>query len=167
MEIEKYSKKIQQWLITYRYPIIIVLIGLVLLAIPGKKEIAPQQTSTIQKTEQKDMTQQLSEILSKIEGVGKVEIMLTVQSGEKTYYQRDEDRNGEGDSSSVRQDTVILTDGERNQYPLISQVLPPEYLGAVIVCQGADKPAVKWAIVEAVSKATGLGADQISVLKMK
>ena len=50
---------------------------------------------------------------------------------------------------------------------LVQRVDPPKYLGAVIVCQGADKAAVKLAIVEAVSKATGLGADQISVLKMK
>ena len=113
------------------------------------------------------MAQELSALLSKIEGVGKVEVMLTIRSGETTYYQRDEDISSNSDSSSLRQETIVLTDSERNEHPLITQVLPPQYLGAVIVCQGADQPSVKWAIVEAVSKATGLGADQITVLKMK
>ena len=36
----------------------------------------------------------------------------------------------------------------------------------VVLCQGADAPSVKLAIVEAVRCVTGLGADQISVQKM-
>jgi stage III sporulation protein AG len=36
-----------------------------------------------------------------------------------------------------------------------------------VVCQGADDPVVKLLIVDAVSKVTGLGADKISVMKMK
>jgi hypothetical protein len=40
-------------------------------------------------------------------------------------------------------------------------------MGAVIVCQGADKPVVRLAIVEAVADATGLSTDTITVLKMK
>ena len=50
---------------------------------------------------------------------------------------------------------------------LVRQVNPPEYLGAVVLCQGADNPSVKLSIVEAVSKATGLTTDRITVLKMK
>ena len=69
--------------------------------------------------------------------------------------------------STIRKETVILTDSERNQQPLVQQVLPPQYLGAVIVCQGAENAAVRLAVVEAVRNATGLGADKISVLKMK
>jgi stage III sporulation protein AG len=36
-----------------------------------------------------------------------------------------------------------------------------------VICQGAADPAVRLAVVEAVADATGLGADRISVLKMK
>jgi stage III sporulation protein AG len=43
----------------------------------------------------------------------------------------------------------------------------PAYLGAVVVCRGADNAAVRLQIVEAVSVFTGLGADKISVNKMK
>jgi stage III sporulation protein AG len=102
-----------------------------------------------------------------MQGVGRVKIMLTVMEGERMIYQADEDVTTGDNNSTVRNETIILTDSERNQHALISQILAPRYLGAVIVCQGADDPYVKWAVVEAVSKATGLGADRISVLKMK
>ena len=167
MEIEKWTEKIPRLFKKYRYPIVVVLIGLVILTIPRKRDVEPDQVTPTNEIQQNDITQQLTAILSKIDGVGKVEVMLTIQTGETTYYQRDEDINGGNETSSVRQETVILTDSQRNQYPLVTQVLPPKYQGAIIVCQGADQPTVKWAIVEAVSKATGLGADQISILKMK
>ena len=167
MDIEKWTQKIPALMKKYRYSIIAIFAGLAILLIPGRKAAVEEITVLTEETVQKDMAQELSAILSKIEGVGKVEVMLTIRSGETTYYQRDEDISTNGDSSTLRQETIILTDADRNEHPLITQVVPPQYLGAVIVCQGADQPSVKWAIVEAVSKATGLGADQISVLKMK
>ena len=167
MDIEKWMQKIPAWIKKYKYSLVAVLVGVAILLLPGRKAAVEEITVLTEETPQKDMAQELSALLSKIEGVGKVEVMLTIRSGETTYYQRDEDISSNGDSSSVRQETIVLTDSERNEHPLITQVRPPQYLGAVIVCQGADQPSVKWAIVEAVSKATGLGADQITVLKMK
>ena len=61
----------------------------------------------------------------------------------------------------------MVTGSDRSEKGLVRQINPPEYLGAVVLCQGADNAAVKLAIVEAVSKATGLSTDRITVLKMK
>ena len=93
----------------------------------------------------------------------RMQVLLTVAAGEQTIYHSDENST----DTSVRLETVIITDSQRNQQALVQQVLPESYRGAIVVCQGADSPAVKLAIVEAVSRATGLGADSISVLKMK
>ena len=78
-------------------------------------------------------------------------------------YQTDEDSA----SSGVRSDTVLLNGPDRSQTGLVRQVNPPTYLGAVIVCQGADSASVRLAIVEAVGSVTGLSTDKITVLKMK
>lgn len=43
----------------------------------------------------------------------------------------------------------------------------PVYQGALIVCSGAGSASVRLAVVDAVADLTGLGADQISVIKMK
>ena len=163
MDIKQIHEKLRQLLHKYRYPILVVLIGLVLLWLPGKSGNQSIQAATQPDRVQEDLNQQLTAILGKIDGVGKVQVLLTVSVGETTVYQSDTDQTDTG----IRKETVIITDSGRNQHALITQVLPQRYRGAVIVCQGADSPAVKLAVVEAVSRATGLGADQISVLKMK
>lgn len=167
MDIGKWTQSIPKWFYKYRYPIVIVLVGIVLFLLPIRQDTQDQPVSVPSTQSKPDISALLAQILGQIEGVGKVNVMLTVSESEKTLYQYDENITTGENSSSVRQETIILTDSNRNQQALITQVLSPKYKGAVIVCQGADIPAVKWAVVEAVSRATGLGADQISVLKMK
>ena len=166
MELKNTGRKAIELIKKYRYPAIVLLLGLILMTFSGKKADSVT-TSTKPAVQQSDLTQSLTHILSQIQGVGKVQVMLTVSVGETTIYQYDEQISGNLDTPSIRKETVIITDSSRNQSPLITQVLPPTYRGAVIVCQGAENPQVKLAIVEAVGKATGLGADRISVLKMK
>ena len=151
----------------YRFAILVLVVGLALMLIPAKREEQQSQTpiqSEIQ--DRPEMSEELAQILSHIQGAGKVEVMLTVAYGEKTIYQTDEDISG-GESGATRIETVIITSGDRAQNGLVQQVNPPVYLGAIVVCQGADRSSVRLAIVEAVSKVTGLGAERISVLKMK
>lgn len=142
----------------YRYVILVVCIGLALMAIPEKAETADtSEPTTVQS--QSDPAQKLEEILGQIEGVGKVKVLLTVSAGEQTVYEYNE--------SDSRREAVIITDSGRAEQGLVQQVIPPVYLGAVIVCQGGNKASVQLAVVEAVSNATGLSTDRITVLKMK
>ena len=149
----------------YKYVLIVIFAGLLLMLLPGKQETASVSETTVPKVQ--TIQDQLEEILSKIYGVGRVEVLLTQAQGERTVYVSDEHSSLSGDSDSHQADTVIITDESRAQKGLVSQVLPPVYLGAVIVCQGGDQPSVKLAVVEAVCDATGLSADKITVLKMK
>lgn len=167
MDIKQWAEKLPKLFYKYRYPILILLVGVALFLLPQNREDETQVVIQAGEHTQPNTALELTQILGQIEGVGKVKIMLTVAAGETTLYHYDEDLNSGDNSSSIRHETVIITDTDRNQHALITQVIAPKYQGAVVVCQGADMPAVKWAIVEAVSKATGLGADQISVLKMK
>ena len=113
------------------------------------------------------LEEKLSAILSQVEGAGDVQVILTVAAGEEVVYQTDDDYSVTGDSNTTKVDTVTVTDADRNQNGLVRQVNPPVYQGAIIVCEGADDPSVQLAMVNAVSKITGLGANRISVLKMK
>ena len=88
-------------------------------------------------------------------------------AGEEVLYQTDEDIDQSDQSRDVRRETVLVTDAQRSQNGLVRQVNPPQYQGAVILCQGAGSPSVKLSVVEAVSDATGLTYDRITVLKMK
>lgn len=151
----------------YRYALLVLVIGIGLMLLPGNgRKVQPQEGQPMQEQEQVDISQQLAQILCQIQGAGKVQVMLTVAQGEKIMYQTDEDlASSEGGTS--RWDTVIITGADRGQSGLVHQVIPPVYRGAIVVCEGANKPAVRLSIVEAVSKITGLGADRISVVKMK
>ena len=163
--MEKLTKKLPKLLEKYKYALLIVLLGLCLLAIPGKKTAStPAATEALAVS---DTTQEeLEAILAAIQGAGKVRVMLTEAVGQQTIYQTDEDSDTGESTQSVRRDTVIVSDSARGESALVAQVNPPQYLGALVVCQGADSAAVRLAIVEAVSKVTGLGANRISVVKM-
>ena len=150
----------------YRYGIFILMIGIGLMMLPGSKESEPssdQNTVTQQKTEE----ERLAQILSSMDGVGKAEVMLTIAVGEEILYEAKQDCNSGGDSETTRKDPVIITDGNRAEQGLIHQVIPPVYRGAIVVCQGGGSPVVQLLVTEAVSDATGLSADKISVRKMK
>lgn len=168
MDINKYQVKIKSILQKYKYAILILIIGLALMLLPNRSEVTEvpkqketivQQASTVQK--------ELEEVLSCIQGAGKVKVMLTVGAGEETVYQKEEDISVSDSASSTKTQVITVTDSDRNETGLIRQINPPQYLGAIILCQGADDPALKLAISHAVSKIIGLGTDKIAVLKMK
>ena len=151
----------------YRYGFLILLLGVGLMLLPtgdGAKQEAP---TTTEFSEPVSLEDRLSQILSRMEGVGKTEVMLTWEMGEQTLYETKEDSSVSDTSEQFRREPVIITDSTRQEQGLIQQVISPVYRGAIIVCQGGGSPAVKLAIVEAVSDVTGLSADKITVLKMK
>lgn len=164
MDLKDFGKRLKKGFKQYKYAVLILLLGLALMLIPGKRS-APQTTESVATPESQstDVCALLEEILSQIHGAGKVRVLLSEKAGERIIYQTDSDVSGDGN----RQDTVIVTDSDRAQNGLIQQVESPTYLGAIIVCQGGDRPEVRLAIAEAVSRYTGLGIDKISVLKMK
>ncbi len=163
MDIKQTLGKLPQMLKKYKYPVLILLVGVVLMLWPERSVRTQQETVPAETQAQVDLARELEGILAQIRGVGKVKVLLTEAAGKQYIYQYDEDE----DESSSRKDTVIVTDGDRNQSPVISQILPPSYQGAIVVCEGGLDPETRLAIVEAVSRVTGLGSDRISVLKMK
>ena len=166
MDIKTIGNKSKEIITKFKYPLILLLIGLSILLIPNKK--VEQSNSIVQKQENSNYqihTEQLSNILQAVDGAGRVHVLLSVATGEETIYQTNHNSSNAG--TDVKIETVIVSDSQRNETGLVNRINPPVYLGAIVVCQGADSPAVKLAITQAVSKITGLGADSICVLKMK
>lgn len=151
----------------YAAPALILLVGIFLMLLPKTDAQDHQEVITEQPDNIMTIEQQLSCILSTVEGAGQVHVMLTVAFGQEMVYQTDINNSIGIDSTTTRYETITVTDNQRTQTGLIRQINPPIYKGAIVVCEGAGNPAVRLAIVEAVSKITGLGADKISVLKMK
>ncbi len=168
MDLTQMKNKALTALGKHKYALAIFALGLVFVLLPTGTAMSATETVQPQETapQVQDSQQALESLLSRVEGAGKVEVLLTYAAGPLTVYQEDGDIS-EGDTTSTRYQTVIIRGSDGSETGLVQQVIPAKYLGAVILCQGADQPKVRLAIVEAVAKATGLGADQISVLKMK
>ena len=150
----------------YRWAALILAAGLLLMCFPEnqKPEPIPESQVVLQES---SLQQSLEELLSKLDGAGKVKVLLSISTGEQYHYQTDEDLNRHESSADQRKETVIVTSRDREEQGLLQRTDPPTYLGALVLCQGADSALVRLAVVDAVSTVTGLGADQISVLKMK
>lgn len=166
MDWIKRGKNLTGQLKKYRYGLLVLAIGLALMLLPtGQKAESDQVPET--PPEEIGLETRLEAILCQIQGAGKVRVLLTESAGQVIHYQTDMDRTRSGDSESERQDMVIITESDRRESGLIRSITPPTYLGALVICQGADSPAVRLAVVEAVANVTGLGSDRITVLKMK
>lgn len=146
----------------YRFVILVLLAGLLLMMLPDSAE-SEQPVSVLEEVPKESVQEELEEILCRIKGAGKVEVLLTEYKGSETLYQTDIQKSAD----SLREDTVLHSGSDREELGLIRQINPPLYMGALIVCQGGDSPSVRLAIVEAVMVVTGLSSEKITVLKMK
>ena len=167
MELKKMISTAKNELSKFKFAAIVLVIGIAFLLLPNRVESKNISSTETKQPEETSLAERLEQIISMIDGAGTVRVLLTTASGEEILFQTDGDSSQTADTSSVKTTTVTVTQTDKEEVGLIKQINPPEYLGAIIVCQGADKPSVKLSIVDAVSKATGLGADRISVLKMK
>lgn len=170
------SGKLSKALKKYKYAALILLLGIALLLLPSGKEkkrtVQPEQS-----VEQTDdsyaaaLEQRLSKLLSQIDGAGRVEVMLTLQTGRRTHYQTDtqtsEDVSEQTKQTSQEQKTVILSEGSAYDKAAVSAVEYPQFQGALILSEGADAAAVKLDLMQAVAALTGLSSSQITVVKLK
>ena len=142
-----------------RIPLLIMAFALMMLCFTGKNESGSLSASQIQRDTgdvalEKEESR-LAETLESIKGVGRTHVLLSVRISAQTEYLADAEK------------TVILSAGGGKHEALAIRSRSAEYLGAVIVCEGGDDPNTQWNVLEAVSRFTGLRADQITVLKLQ
>ena len=161
-------KKLKAFIHQYKYIFLVVVVGVLLMLMPiGEDNQEKDGITDVQTKTDESFENQLAAILCNVSGAGSVEVLLSLMEGEEIIYQTDINANSASNSESSNEKVVTITDSQRNQQGLIKQTIPATYRGAIIVCEGAEDPSVRLNIISAVSKLTGLGADKISVLKMK
>lgn len=180
-QIDSTWKKGADFFKKWRIPLLVLGIGLLFVLFPfgneknTKEEVVQKPSADVSLIQQETYVQQterrLCNILSAIDGAGRVEVMLTVQGSNITFFQTDCDtssaQNADGTSSSTQYKTVILSGSGEYDKAAVTKTEYPAFRGALIVSEGADDAAVRLALVNAVSSLLGLGTDKISVVKMK
>ncbi len=169
MAISAIITTLKNFIMKYKYPLIALSLGVVILTIPNLFESQQTGEKYLPATEitETDICNRIKEILSNVAGVGKVDVMISIDKGEMHIYQTDDRISQSAESTTTQIETVMITDAQRDQSGLIKQIIPEAYRGAIIVCDGADSPTVRFAVIDAVSKITGLNSNQISIMKMK
>ena len=153
----------------YKYVLLVAALGALLLLWPMERknggaaapEAAPSDAGADLERTEKDM----AEILGKIDGVGRVEVMLTLHSGGERVLAQDSSLRYSGSAQAP-------TSYERSSQPVtdaggvvVTQEKYPQYRGALVVCEGGGNDAVRFQVISAVSALTGLGSDRIAVVK--
>lgn len=119
------------------------------------------------------------EILSKVEGIGTVEVMLTLASSEEKVTLRDNSitendstqEDGAGGSKmdsgyqAEEESILVKKDGEENPY--VVQIHSPVIEGVVVVAQGVNSSKKETEIIEAIQALFPIEPHKIKVMKME
>ncbi|MBQ6248607.1 MAG: stage III sporulation protein AG [Oscillospiraceae bacterium] len=150
----------------YKFPAIMLLLGVVLMLLPlGKKTAVATQETPSQEFDLEAMERQMEEIVGCIDGVGRVKVMLTLRTGPTLSLASDKDETLRDAEMRTENQILKLNRGSGMQEVVITQQRYPVFQGAVIVCDGAGNSAVRLQVTEAVSVLTSLSSDKITVAK--
>ncbi|MDE6004470.1 MAG: hypothetical protein K2G88_03695 [Oscillospiraceae bacterium] len=100
------------------------------------------------------LQEQLAEMLSNITGVGKVEVLVTIQGSEAYHYAQEADSR-------------YVTIGGSQKEALVESISLPAITGVVVACEGGGKSTVQETVYQAVSVACGLRTAQIYVTQLE
>ena len=128
---------------------------------------------------ERELEGRLSGLLSKVEGAGRVEVMLTISYGAEIVLAENTSSNEtwttESDSvggsrenrTKVTENNKIMMQGASGQMPLIVKEIVPKVEGIIIVAEGGGDILVKEALMNAAKTVLGVEMHKVQVLKMK
>lgn len=124
--------------------------------------------------------ERLKTVLEAMEGVGKVEVMITYASGYELVPLQETTRSSSGteetDASggtrtiqeeSMSQQTVYTVDEQGNQIPYVISTNEPEIIGVAVCAQGGGDPTIQRNITEVIQSLFRIEANRIIVTRMK
>lgn len=157
MDISKIVDKLKSSpkLITYLAVALVCTVLLLLMNLPSGSDSSDDDSKPVTPdTEYKEVLEkELEEIISKIEGVGKVTVMLTVDSTYSYEYVTD--------VSDKDSETVIIG----NKEALVARILNPKISGVLVVCSGGDSVKIKEKVIESVSTVLDIPRNKVYVAK--
>ena len=169
--------------------LLLALAGIILLGAnisehkKEKKEEKNEDTLAASQTvAAEDYTQKLEnrliKLLEGVDGVGQVEVMITLKSSGEAILNKDissesQTEEESGKETTKKQNTVkkeeetVLSDGSGAQSPYVIKQMELEIAGVIISCEGADNNSTAQAVMEAACVVFGIEPSHIKVLKME
>jgi len=171
--------------------LLIILVVSIIFLIVSKKIVGPKEnvmdnsinsfSNEILRDLEEDYSEylekKLANTLEKIEGVGEVNVMITLENSiEKVTAANttqisesviENDSEG-GTRESNREDltTQVLTKGSDGSLLVVKEI-KPSINGVIVIAQGADEPVIKEIIYEAVKTVLGIKGNKVQVYSGK
>ena len=144
---------------------------------PSYKVLASKdENSNIIEDDEYDLQTELEDILSKMDGIGKVDVLITysqtstvvpMYSETQSSTTTEETDSGGGtriqESSNINKE--VITDG--NNEAITQTVLLPKVEGAIVIAEGGENATTKSNIIQAVAAVTGLATYKVQVFEMQ
>lgn len=145
----------------------------------GKETLAEDESHGIGQDEYSaQLEARLEEILSGVDGVGKVKVMVTLASSEELVLEKDKPssryQTNETDSTGGTriitqmendEETVYITEGSDSS-PYVVKTLVPKVEGVVVVAEGCGRGSIDKNVTEIVQALFGVEAHKVKVVKM-
>lgn len=132
-------------------------------AVRDKTEIAEDASKLEQSLEQR-----LEKLLGRIDGVGSVSVMVTLDRSSQQLYEKDEKSQtdhkttSDGGTENTAHETETVLAGSSKE-PLLTGVVQPKVRGAAVVCSGASDPVIREKVANTVAKALNIGISKVYV----
>ena len=157
----------------YKYVILVVLAGVALLLLPSGEKASGEDSGSSQTVfpDGVELEKRIERLLARIDGVGEVQLMLTVETDGERLLAQDGEVSCRGpeparEEYERRSETVRVNSGSgKGDEVVILQSRSPTYRGALVVCSGGDRAEVQLTVTRAVMALTGLSADRVTVAK--
>lgn len=163
------------------------LIGIALIFLSGfltnsgssQQKKASSSTAYTAQEYETHLESELSELIMKIQGVGKASVMVTLEQTKQSVYAKEEKNSGQttkdqsdgslrNESDSSNETNYILVKGaDGSEQALAVTEIQPVVKGVVVVCDGGGNPAVQQNIINAVTTALDISSVQVCVIKAK
>ncbi len=149
--IKKYSPDIKRyWFI----PALILLGVLMMIRQYDQPEVLAVSSSLEDQPYISQTEKQIQEMLKGISGAGDCHVTITLSSGGKKEYVREE--------GSV----LVITDKDGNQSAVVARENTPEIAGVTVASKGAGSLTVRNDIIESISTVLGIGTNKICVVNI-
>lgn len=137
-----------------------------------------QNNENLETTGSEELEEKLENILSKIEGVGNVNVCINYSESsevvamynENSKVSTTEETDTSGGLRKIQQTDsqkdIVYKEDNGEKTPITKKVVQPKIEGAIITAKGASNANTKANIIQAVEAVTGLATHKIQVFEM-
>ena len=196
MKMEKIKEKITKKSNKFTYMIILIIIaGVMILVVSYFNDSTPtflnlsndttfqenkrEENLSTSTTYQDKVKNELKNILSKVKGVGEVDVIIHFEGGEELIpafdseksntVTEERDSNGGNRVNNNNKDgtKVVMSSQGNSTEPLILKTYNPKIIGILIVAEGADDTRLSYELTKIVSSLYDISESKVSVIPMK